>query len=174
MSCAGSCRLRKTKLLSGLSEMSGANQKTAYCVFCDDIRHEVGNKSSLIGVYSGEMILVGNAPLIIPKFCMDLTISSPRDEPMKSLSVLASMGEDPLIKAELSSDELEAGQKAAMVARNGIDDDDPLGRLSVRIQLVASPLNVSSEGVINVVAVVDGQEIQAGRLRIRINPSSTD
>src|ERR1019366_1529097 len=34
----------------------------AYCLFCDDIRQEVGNKTSFMGVYSADMIFPPDPP----------------------------------------------------------------------------------------------------------------
>ena len=39
-----------------------------HTIFCDDIRREVGEKASYIGVYTGHMLVPGNFPLLLPKF----------------------------------------------------------------------------------------------------------
>lgn len=41
-----------------------------YTVFCDDVRHEMFGKISLIGIYQGEMKVVGVLPISIPKFAL--------------------------------------------------------------------------------------------------------
>lgn len=40
-----------------------------YTIVCDDIRHELGNKLTLAGVY-GEQIIIGTIPCILPKLCL--------------------------------------------------------------------------------------------------------
>ncbi|MHB2205089.1 hypothetical protein [Methylobacterium sp. CM6257] len=39
-------------------------------LFCDDIRHELGNKLSIIGIYQSDFIVNADFPLMIPKFCL--------------------------------------------------------------------------------------------------------
>ncbi len=42
---------------------------SAHAIFCDDIRHEVTNKISLIGTY-GDIIYVEKKILLLPKLCV--------------------------------------------------------------------------------------------------------
>lgn len=44
-----------------------------YILVCDDIRNEVGNKASYIGVY-GNRILIRNFPYTFPKLCFAICI----------------------------------------------------------------------------------------------------
>src|SRR4051794_10954427 len=37
--------------------------RVANCIFCDDIRHEVGNKVSLMGIYSADILFPGPPPV---------------------------------------------------------------------------------------------------------------
>ena len=55
-------------------------------LFCDDIRPEVGNKLSLMGVYLGGMF-VPDFPVVLPKLCVMVTIITPLDQPFKSLGI---------------------------------------------------------------------------------------
>ena len=41
-----------------------------YTIFCDDIRDEVGGKTSFIGTYRGVMRIHGDLPITLPKFCI--------------------------------------------------------------------------------------------------------
>ena len=44
-----------------------------YTVFCDDIRVEVGNKFTFVGVYPGQFVLYADAlPVAIPKLAMSV------------------------------------------------------------------------------------------------------
>ena len=62
------------------------NPRVSYCIFCDDIRQEVGGKTSLIGIYHGDMIFpfakpIDN-PILYPKFAAFISvISDPNDNP---------------------------------------------------------------------------------------------
>jgi hypothetical protein len=45
-------------------------------IFCDDVRDELFNKKTLIGVYTGELLIGGEFPALLPTFGM-MTILSP-------------------------------------------------------------------------------------------------
>ena len=38
-------------------------------ILCDDVRHEVGNKTSLMGIYDKDIIF-SNLPALLPKLCL--------------------------------------------------------------------------------------------------------
>lgn len=42
-------------------------------IFCDDIRLEVGNKTSFIGTYLADMV-VESFPALLPKFCIHASV----------------------------------------------------------------------------------------------------
>lgn len=44
-----------------------------FIVVCDDIRHEVGNKISIMGIYDD--VIVGNVPTILPKINLAIIFS---------------------------------------------------------------------------------------------------
>ncbi len=50
----------------------------AYTIFCDDLRQEVGNKVSYMGVYQG-MMFVPAFPVALPKLCAAVTARFPRE-----------------------------------------------------------------------------------------------
>ncbi len=47
--------------------------KNIYTILCDDVRQEVGNKVSLMGIYSKD-ILVNKVPVILPHLCLAIFI----------------------------------------------------------------------------------------------------
>lgn len=48
------------------------NDPYGWTIFCDDIREEVGGKSSFMGVYQGILILNSVFPVAMPKFAMSV------------------------------------------------------------------------------------------------------
>lgn len=54
--------------------MPAAKPKLNYAIICDDIRQEIGNKMSFIGVYQ-EDIVVSILPFTFPKLCFSLNYS---------------------------------------------------------------------------------------------------
>src|ERR1700743_2371862 len=53
--------------------------------FCDDIRAEVGNKTSLMGIYGGDM-MVPSFPAIVPKLCAHISCVTAFENPFMALS----------------------------------------------------------------------------------------
>ncbi len=46
---------------------------TGHCLFCDDIRHEINGKFSLIGNYGSDLRPFTSFPLVLPKLCVYLS-----------------------------------------------------------------------------------------------------
>lgn len=145
--------------------MKSSVNRVAYCIFSDDIRQEIGNKTSLIGIYANDIVLSGELPLTVPRLCMSLTVRTAKDCPMENLSVRATFAGENLVQFEIPKDELVEGQKLALES-----SDDEGWWLTVNMALIASPLNISSEGIVEVVAIADGDELLAGRLRVQVRP----
>ncbi|WP_152546272.1 hypothetical protein [Bordetella bronchiseptica] len=151
----------------------------AYCHFCDDIRHEVGDKLSLIGVYGTEMyvqrapIAVGTSevdtpPIVLPKLCISGSASTPASNPLKSLSfhVFA----DDKVLQEHSLDPAQLAQMAERLKGVG-SEHDPIDRIMIGIQIALTPYVVSADHTLKLIFLADGEELVAGKLRIRIKSS---
>lgn len=52
--------------------------KLKYHIVCDDIRREVGNKTSLIGIYQNDILL--SIPSVLPKLCIHSVFSYVKTE----------------------------------------------------------------------------------------------
>lgn len=141
-------------------------------IYCDDVRLEVGNKQSLIGVYPGDLYLEA-LPAVLPKLCVVATLVMPAAESFESLRIKAMQGEHCLFA---SGDMPPPGDEAipgAQAADNGLDtdsmdnglDQDPMMRLS--LVLVLSPFQVDEETSLRVVAELDGMAVSSRGLRIR-------
>lgn len=78
--------------------------------FCDDVRQELGNKFSLMGVYSMSLN-VSSFPATLPKLCVNAVVSTPRKRPL-SKAVLRVFRDDTMLV------ELAAPDEALKQARN--------------------------------------------------------
>ena len=59
-------------------------QRYATSIFCDDVRREVGNKVSYMGIYTGLMYL-NMFPAVLPRFCIAIQAVTPVDRPFDFL-----------------------------------------------------------------------------------------
>jgi len=58
-------------------------------IFCDDIRNEIGGKISMIGCYTGDMLISAVPPVAIPILCGVVHIRLPVDSDFKEFKVIA-------------------------------------------------------------------------------------
>jgi len=81
-----------------------SDQPATTAVFCDDVRQEIGNKISLIGCYTDELI-VDRLPASLPKLAVHVRVTAPVGAPFRKLRFVARFGEHVL--GELAAPEQE-------------------------------------------------------------------
>jgi hypothetical protein len=133
-------------------------------VFCDDIREEVGNKRSLMGIYHGEMF-VQSVPILLPRLCFYINFVS-------DLTIQAGKV---VIKVVKGADEEELMSTGVIEPEQTVTNENHLGvpYLTHRLTLAfgLSPFMINSETVIKVVAETDLGKIIGPCLRIRLADS---
>lgn len=139
----------------------------AFCQFCDDIRSEVGNKTSLMGVYSGDMF-VPQIPIVLPKLCATVFCRTKCGNEIISLSISVSSRQRGVI-TEASVDEATIQKLQARVHADE-STDDPFEWINIGMNLTMSPFPIEAEDMLSVVVVANGEVLKAGRLRIRQAP----
>lgn len=136
----------------------------AYCIFCDDARLEVGNKTSLMGIYNG-ILKVPELPTILPKLCVSIFCSTPVERRFGSFQVRISIGNNILFDHLIPHEHFDLSHSEICNAESG--SDEPIETLLVGMNAIISPLVIERESIIKVVVIADGEEITAGKLRIR-------
>ncbi len=133
-----------------------------YTVFCDDIRMEVGNKFSLMGMYNNSINVVGEAPYVFPKFAFFVTYVEARNaspEPLK-LQIAAATAEGPEL---IFSTDLPL--PPAEMALDPFYGDD--FHLTAQFPIVLNPLTIKSEGLIEVVMKRGEDFVHLGSIAVR-------
>ena len=105
--------------------------KHDFTILCDDIRQEMGGKTSLMGLYAHH-IVVPQVPFVLPKVCFYTRFSRMDGEFKFSFSVVAPGGE----------------------RKDIIRDSDvqiPEGAKEGTFNVIASPFEVGTEGVYEVI-----------------------
>lgn len=141
-------------------------ERYAYSIFCDDIRHEVGRKMSMMGIYSGEL-QVAAIPTLLPKLCIAVFCNTAIDQPFKSLTIRADNNGTMLLETSIPHDDLSAMQ-AELAAQKSTDN--PLKSIAIGTHLILSPFSINQVSILTVTVIADGDEIIAGKLRIRHTP----
>lgn len=133
--------------------------------FCDDVRLEVGYKYSMMGCYSGELI-VNEIPSVLPKICAVVTAITPIGDPFKKLIFRAFLNESLLLENELPQQELEANQKQLQ------EHAEPENtRISLKIHLSIITLVIEANSILRIEAETEDGVIKGSRLRLRMRAS---
>jgi len=132
--------------------------------FCDDIRHEVGNKMSLIGCYQGEL-MVETAPTALPKLCALIAATTLKVKPFKTLTIRVIKDDAELARLEIP----EAG--LTEVAQNNIDATAT--RKSISTALMFAPFVIDKPSVLRVLATTEEGEMIGPRLLIKVQSMPT-
>jgi len=135
-----------------------------YTIFCDDIREEVGGKRSFMGVYTGTLVIHGDFPVILPKFCMSVSLILERD--IRKI-------EDYVLYVQLPGKEehaFEADVKMKDVVKSVTDgrlNESDDGGLRIGANIIISPLQIDEPGFIRVRANQSGGAImKLGSLKV--------
>lgn len=110
-------------------------------VWCDDIRHEVGNKPSLMGVYTSGLV-VPAFPAVLPRLGLWISVYTPIERPFGkfSLSVKTAIERDPpVLQMELDSDQV--------AGLSGIppNPSDPLTYFGASAMFMIGPVNLTAD-----------------------------
>jgi hypothetical protein len=140
----------------------------ASCQFCDDVRVEIGNKISLMGIYGGELAVAGGST-VLARLCVVATAFTTVDQPFKSLRFRVTEAGRIVAEQEIPSATIKG---APDIIRRKERSDDPILRYSLSCTMFISPFVVDRDMVIKVIAICDGEEIGAGRLYCGISPET--
>lgn len=135
-----------------------------HVIYCDDIRLEVGNKQSLMGIYAREL-WIPECPIVLPKICIVVYISSPADEPFKTLILKITKDDEVLIETPLIGDDLLLRQQNII---ENEDKDHPVRRIQLVGTYILSPFVVEKECVLRALAETESGELKGQGLRIRV------
>ena len=132
----------------------------SFCVnYCDDIRSEVGNKTSLIGIYGSDLV-VPEVPTVLPKLCIFAQIYGEPEKQFDDDIELRVTFDDQLISSN------KASPRSAPIK--------PKQFASLKFTFIMSPFLIEKEGILRVRAYFKGQEHKAGALKIRTVPGAEE
>ena len=137
-------------------------------IYCDDIRHEAGEKLSYMGAYNG-ILYVPSFPTKLPKFCIAVKVVSPMTRTFESLLIQILKDEDILQEISLNQEQLQI--------RNGpqekdpqVDEEDLVQTVDVNFAFV--PFQLDEPFILRVRAETnDGEIIRGLGLRVAQFPS---
>lgn len=144
--------------------MKATTDRILTAIYCDDIRHEVGNKMSFMGCYQSEL-LVPMVPIGLSKLYVYVTVLTPITRPFKSLTLRVVLDD----KTELARIEIPA----EVLSNLPEVEDSTATRKSISTALMFSPFFIEKASVLRVVADTEEGEIVGPRLLIKVVPDMT-
>lgn len=147
--------------------MDNTCQPKLNVIYCDDIRQEVGDKISLMGIYTGDIIF-DQLPSVLPKFSLLATFSLDLSDELPEwfeVKVLAGKNNIPIA----SSGKVD-GKNQAFTTRFDDDLGIPYTTKMINLVLMISPLVVQEETHLKVCAETSWNQTIFGqpiRLRLR-------
>lgn len=137
-------------------------------IYCDDIREELGGKISLMGVYTGDMI-VSTIPLTLPKLCIVVTAMTDVSNPFQSLNARVEKGEDGVVLVSTGNIDVPSLQKKA----SGGEVSNGARFHAVGFHFVLSPFLVEEQTILRVIVETECGPIRGRGIRIQL-PSSVE
>lgn len=138
------------------------NPRYAHTIWCDDIRQEVGNKPSFMGVYTGGIVLPG-LPTVLPRLSLWIVVSSPIENPIKNLSV------------RVERDDGTALLEVPDVDTSRVQSLPPDATKTVQafmFGVTLSPVEVPAGCKhFQVIVTADGEELRGPKLWVEVNPA---
>jgi len=133
-------------------------------IYCDDIRDEVGNKFSYMGIYTQDLT-VPNAPLLLPKLCIAVKAVTDIGDPFESLEVRIVK-----IKGDEETELLSTGPfpMPPLADLPKLDNDSTC--IFAQMYFMLTPFQIDDETIIRVKANTEREELRGAALRIRIVP----
>lgn len=141
--------------------MKKTTDRILTAIFCDDIRHEVGNKMSFMGCYQRELF-VPAVPTELSKLCIFATALTPIARPFKSLIFRVVSDES----VELARLDISAEAFASLPDVQ----DETATRKQVSTALIFSPFIIEKPTSLRLMADTEEGEIIGPRLLIKVMP----
>lgn len=137
-----------------------------YTIFCDDIREEVGGKSTLVGCYTGELLHQGAYPITLPKLGLVVHLLVPPDKMPRTFELNVEFMPTGQMLFNVSNDLTGLDVNSLMPPKDpNVDDEERYIRLASNI--ILSPFVASQDGKLHVRAMLDGHLVRLGSLKIR-------
>src|ERR1700694_1339031 len=140
-----------------------SHKPDGYTIFCDDIRHEVGNKASLMGIYGAEMFVHQAFPTAMPRMGFHIIYREDPRAPLNNMTLCIFLPGDaddkPTYKTEISRSEGQIPPPPPGL--------DPSARRTFSLNVILNPVPLKEEGKIRVRMLVDGTEVKLGTLSVK-------
>lgn len=148
--------------------MNPLKHTTLLCLYCDDIRQEVGDKTTIVGWYGGgaNVHLPAEGPLLIPSLGIVGVLTMPLDSKYKSMKMELMQDENVLQSVVMPDQAVNEMQVPVGHAAK------PLFGREVRIAIKMNNLQIAEPCTLRMRVIVDDEEVYSNGLGFERNQSS--
>lgn len=144
---------------------------SGYTIFCEDIRHEDNGKAIFIGVYNGDIVLPSDSefPATLRSLAFHISYMERPDEStdlVEFLIYLPGQHNEPARRIPIFSGPRPPVSTDMVSDRPESEGRDPI--LSLRVNVVVSPIELQQTGEIRVRAQVGDDVVKLGSLQVRL------
>lgn len=144
-----------------------------YAIYCDDIRFEIGNKRSFIGVYNGQLF-VPTFPVTLPKLAISVVVSSPANTPIQSLHIKILKDDTVIAEMPLKEEDI-SGMKITPLPKEPLSNrsnEEPITlRQNFQCEIILSPFNIEAASTrIRIRVQTESEELKGPALLILVAP----
>ena len=141
-------------------------ERYLHTIYCDEVRLEVANKQSLMGIYSSDLF-VPELPIALPKLCIVVSLVTPIDKPFKELTIRVTKDDETLIEAPITGEQLNDPQLNII---ENAEKNNPDQRIGLTLTLMLAPFAIEKECILRVRAVTESGELKGRGLKIKSGP----
>lgn len=131
-------------------------------IYCDDVRSEIGNKLSFMGIY-GPNILLNEFPAVLSKLCAVMSLHMPAETQAETVTFFLYKDDEEIGRSTVHIGDV---RKAATQPRE-FDDER---RLTIRFIAQMAPFQLERSCRLKARAEVDGETVKGGTLLVEEMP----
>lgn len=132
----------------------------AHVIYCDDIRNEIGNKLTLVGVYQGALV-ASPIPALLPKLCVVLTLHTPKERMFEQVSVVGTYDDQEAFRMELSKEELDS------ITADLPPPSADTKSYEMTLMATLTPFQIETTGTLKLEIIADGEQLRCSSLSIK-------
>ena len=136
-----------------------------HTIWCDDIRQELGNKPSFMGVYTGG-IVIDALPIILPRLSVVSWIVTPKEAPFKRIGIRV-VRDDGIVMVAVEQANPENGFENSVGSRSG----------SAR-QVIMAAMNIAGVELpenckyLTIFVDTESETLEGSKLHVEVNPAA--
>ena len=141
-----------------------------HVIYCDDVRNEVSNKTSLIGVYGADL-LASEIPMVMPKLALVITVAGDALDPIEKLSLAVLRDDERIAEISVKTEDIaQARHRYELKSETPLTDTKRMFTLNTVIAM--APFPIEKPFVLRVIATTEREELRGPALRVALNPTA--